>query len=222
MSGRWSACMIVESNETKGDLFYEEFYKKGGWSYSYWREYWWHRKQIVKRFGLRRGMSLLDAGCGNGFHTHLFKRMGFQSVGVDRSRAGIEWAKKHYPETIYHCCDLFDMPFAHNSFDVVLARGLSHYHYNLAGRKAITATAELLRFVKPGGLFSLVIITDLSGRKPVDDVWQNTLADYRKHMSLFSDEYQVDWYKGMAICSCRKEAEPVGAQTTREISIVGD
>jgi SAM-dependent methyltransferase len=170
---------------------------------------------VVKRFGLRRGQRVLEVACGSGFHTHLFNRMGFDCVGVDRSPAGIEWAKSHYPKWTYHCCDLHDMPVAHDSFDVVLARGCSHYHYHLFGRKALHTTAVLLRYLKPGGIFIMIIATDLSGSRKPDRHWDNTIADYQRHFSLFGDHYTVDWVKGMVICGLYRD-EAVTPQVVME------
>ena len=79
----------VQADPARGDSVYNEFYAKGGWKYSLWKEYWWHRRNIVRRFGLRSGMRILEVACGNGFHTNLLRRMGFNATGVDRSPAGI-------------------------------------------------------------------------------------------------------------------------------------
>ncbi len=187
-------------NQQRGDAFYDRFYANGGWQYSFWREFWWHRRHVFKRFRLRRGMRLLEAACGNGFHTDLFRRMGVDSVGVDRSPSGIEWARKHHPRSQYVCCDLREMPFEPASFDVVLARGCSFYHYDLFTDEALGTTSLLLRYLKSGGVFIMIIVTDRSGRRDADQVWQNTLDDYHRHFAAFNRPYSVDWVDGMAVC----------------------
>lgn len=197
--------MTVQADPQRADAFYDEFYRDGGWEYSRRRELRWHRRHFVKRFNLKRGVRILEVGCGAGFHTHLLNTMGFDCIGVDRSHTGIEWARDHYPDSTYHCCDIDEMPVEQNSFDVVLARGLSHYHYDLMNRQALQTTANLLRYLKPGGLFVLAIATDLSGRCEPEKIWQNTLEDYRKHFSFFGSDWTVDWHKGMAICGVRRE-----------------
>ena len=40
-------------NEQRGEAFYKDWYKTGGWKYSVWKEFWWHRCHVVKRFGLK-------------------------------------------------------------------------------------------------------------------------------------------------------------------------
>lgn len=202
--------MTVEADPKRADAFYDDFYESGGWKYSFFREYRWHRRNVVKRFALRRGMRILEVACGNGFHTNLFDRMGFRCTGVDRSRTGIEWARRHYPRSVYHCGDInAEMPVELGSFDAVLARGCSHYHYDLMSEQALGTTTHMMRYLKPGGVFIMVIVTDLSGRREPDKVWQNTLEEYQRHFSSFGRRWSVEWVKGMAICGLYQElAEP--------------
>lgn len=206
--------MTVEADPSRGDAFYNEFYQDGGWKYSYFKEYRWHRRNVVKRFHLKKGSRLLEVGCGNGFHTDLFRRMGFDAIGLDRSETGIAWAKTHHPRSTYHCCDLEDAPVQPGSFDIALARGLSSYHYNLMGEKAIDSTAGIMRFLKPGGLFVMVIITDLSGSREPNQVWQNRLNEYERHFALFGDQWSVDWVKGMAVCGLYNTGRKTGVDAS--------
>ena len=192
--------MAGEINPERGDAFYNQFYLSGGWKYSFWKEFLWHRRHIVKPFRLKRGMTMLEVACGSGFHTNLFRWMGFDCTGVDRSEGGIAWAKRHYPRASFECCDLREMPFDKTSFDVILARGCSHYHYDQQDPIALDTTARLARYLKPGGVFIMTIATDLSGRKESGKIWQNELDDYRRHFSSFGKKWSVDWAAGMVIC----------------------
>lgn len=192
-------------NEERGEAFYKDWYKTGGWKYSIWKEFWWHRRHVVKRFGLKRGGRMLEIACGGGFHTNLFNRMGFDCVGVDRSEAGIEWARSHYPKRRFHVCDFRNMPFKPASFDVVLARGFSFYHYDLTSAEALGATSTLIRYLKPGGVFIMIIVTDLSGKREADQIWHNTLEDYRLHFSSFARKWSVGWINGAAVCGLYNE-----------------
>lgn len=190
-----------QADAVRADDFYNAFYRDGGWKYSTWREFWWHRRHVVRRFQLRRGMRLLEVACGSGFHTNLFRRMGFAVVGVDRSTSGIAWARRHYPKCTFHCGDLLgELPVSQEAFDVVLARGCSHYHYDLMSEQAMATTARLLQYLKPGGVLVMVIVTDLSGRREGGRVWQNKIVDYEEHFSRFDRLYSVDWHNGVAIC----------------------
>ena len=86
---------------------------------------------------------------------------GYDCVGIDCSSVGIAEARKRFPKWTYHCCDLADMPLDPASFDVVIARGCSHYHYDLMSAIALDTTAHLSTFLKTGGLFIMIIVTNI-------------------------------------------------------------
>jgi len=195
----------VQADPARGDPVYNDFYAQGGWKYSFWKEYWWHRRHIVRRFRLRKGMHLLEVACGNGFHTNLLRRMGLDTLGVDRSAAGIAWARSHFPRTRYHRGDLFgELPVEPGTRDVVYARGCSHYHYDLMSDQALGTTRHLLQYLRPGGVFIMVIVTNLSGSREPDRIWHNTLDDYRRHFSSLGSDSSVSWVDGMAVCGLWK------------------
>jgi 2-polyprenyl-3-methyl-5-hydroxy-6-metoxy-1,4-benzoquinol methylase len=47
---------------------------------------------------LKPGARVLDVGCGNGFVSGIFLRLGCTVVGIDLSRQGIEWARRSYSQ----------------------------------------------------------------------------------------------------------------------------
>ena len=204
-----------EISDQAADAHYNEFYRDGGWKHSYRREYAWHKRNVARRFRLKRGMRMLEVACGAGFHTHVFNRMGFDCVGVDRSQSGIEWACEHHPKWTYHCCDFRAMPFPPASFDIVFARGFSYYHYDLAGPESHEATDTLMAHLKPGGLFVMIIATDLSGRREPGKIWQNTLNDYHDHFSSFGRRWSVAAVDGIAICGLWNEPLAVAESSER-------
>lgn len=153
-------------------------------------------------------MRMLEVACGNGFHTNVFRKMGFDCTGVDRSPIGIAWARLHHPKATYHCADIMgDMPVPRHAFDVVLARGCSNYHYDLHTEQALATTRHMLSYLKPGGVFVMIILTDLSGRKEPDKVWHNKLSDYEEHFRAFGLRYSVHWSKGRVICGIHSQAD---------------
>lgn len=188
--------------------FYDTFYEAGGWRYSLVREWRWHRRHVVRRFGLRRGMRMLEAACGLGFHTNLFNLMGFDCVGIDACETAILGAQNAYPKRRFHLCDAQgELPFDEGSFDVVVTRGCSLYHYDLASPETLETTPNLMRYLKPGGLFVLVIVSDLSGRCDPGKIWQNRLEDYRRHFERFDPSCTVDWHEGVVICGARRSEQ---------------
>lgn len=136
-----------------------------------------------------RKVSLLEIGCGEGWHASLFAFLGLQVTAVDLSEKAIENAEKRSidgnPRFLCRDAALLAEEFPPASFDVILARGLSWFHYNLTGvqeqtgRNAEEELKKLLPLLRPGGRFVLSITTDYSGdiRKSVlmhtaDSLWE--------------------------------------------------
>lgn len=195
--------MSHKPSVAKAREYYDRHYATGGWDYDFRTEKRWHKREVMKRFNLRPGMRMLEIACGNGFHTDVFNRLGLDCVGIDCSSVGIAEARKRFPKWTYHCCDLADMPFGAESFDVVIARGCSHYHYDLMSEIALDTTSHLSSYLRPGGLFIMIIVTNLSGSREPNKIWHNALGDYRKHFASFGRPWSVDWVDGLAVCGLR-------------------
>jgi len=187
--------------------YYDTFYAEGGWRYSLVREWWWHRRHFVRRFKLRRGMRMLEVACGMGMHTDLFCRMGFDCSGIDLCPTGISAAQQRYPRRDFRVADAkAALPWEPGSFDVIVTRGCSLYHYDLAAPGPRAATQNLWQYLKPNGLFVLIIVSDLSGSRDPVKIWQNRLEDYRMHFEPFDSACTVDWHRGLVICGARRRA----------------
>lgn len=78
-------------------------------------------KAVVKRrFRRFDGESVLDLGCGYGYYTDYFDRIGAHAIGVDGAEAMIQIAKARYPDSTFWVADLSDpLPFETASFDLV-------------------------------------------------------------------------------------------------------
>lgn len=210
--------MATQYDPQRAATYYEKFYENGGWQYSFWKEFWWHRRHIVKRFKLRRGMRMLEIASGSGCHTNVFNRLGLHCIGVDCSQTAVTHAHKRYPRWTFYCCDATEpLPVGLASFDVVFSRGYSPYHYDLTGEPAQSATRTLVRYLKPGGIFIMVIVTDLSGRRPPDAIWHNRLEDYREHFATFGERWAVDHVDGMAICALYHQPAEDGVIAAKEV-----
>ncbi len=64
-------------------------------------------------------MTVLDAGCGEGFVSSrlIDKRL----IGIDISRGALSMARQSSPGISIACSDIYRMPFRSNSFDLVMA-----------------------------------------------------------------------------------------------------
>jgi len=104
---------------------------------------------------LRRGMRLLDVGCGPGSITlGLAEVVGAgQVVGIDIQSALVEQARALAAargvsaNVSFEVADLYELPFPDASFDSAFANGvLMHL------REPVRALAELRRVLRPGGI----------------------------------------------------------------------
>lgn len=112
--------------------------------------------QILKG-RLTPGMSILDAGCGNGRNLVYFMRNDFSVYGVDRSAEAIKQIQAlaanvaTIAETNFRVESVDKMSFENEAFDVVLSSAVLHFAQNES--HWLTMVKEMWRVLKPGGLF---------------------------------------------------------------------
>ena len=107
---------------------------------------------------LAPGMSLLDAGCGNGRNLIYFMQNGYSVYGVDHSSDAItqiralaaELAPK-LPADNFRVESVDNLSFENESFDVVLSSAVLHFAKNEDHWHAMVR--EMWRVLKPGGIF---------------------------------------------------------------------
>ena len=94
-----------------------------------WDELCYHDPEklndILRRTGLRKGLRILDIGCGTGvLESYLLPYSPLQIVGVDISPGMIEKARSKYATPIvdFRCQDVRDI--RGESFDYIIAEGL--------------------------------------------------------------------------------------------------
>ena len=96
---------------------------------------------------------VLDLGCGLGSElAHLAQRGVALTVGIDRSIAALQRARRLHPAVAFVQADVLGLPFAQAGFDVVLDRGCFHY---LRAADRPRYAAEVRRVLRPGGRFLL-------------------------------------------------------------------
>jgi SAM-dependent methyltransferase len=86
------------------------------------------------------GGLFLDVPCGYGRFVSLFARLGMTAIEADVSRDMVQLAVENHPRYSGGrglCADIFDLPFADNTFDGVLCIRLFHHRYNNAERQRI-------------------------------------------------------------------------------------
>ncbi len=100
-------------------------------------------ERIAAHYDLRPGERLLDVGCGKGYLLYEFTRVvpGVAVTGIDVSRYGLAHAKPEVRQTLA-AADARRLPFADDSFDVVISLGTLH---NLSIEGVVAALREIER-----------------------------------------------------------------------------
>ncbi|PTQ09115.1 hypothetical protein CLG96_14765 [Sphingomonas oleivorans] len=95
------------------------------------------------------GKRVLDLACGTGYGSALLAQAGAEVTGVDISPEAIRMAKKRYgADVIFAIADCYDLPFADDTFDVVVANEMIEHVENHDG-----LIKEAKRVLTDGGLF---------------------------------------------------------------------
>lgn len=112
------------------------------------------RKFIINHFKSIQNKVILDAGCGNGEHTHILSQKGGSVVGCDGSVEMLKLAKSKYPSYRFDNVNLLNhMPYQNNEFDIVLCNLV------LMDIDPIdNVISEFYRIIKNNGVFFFSIV----------------------------------------------------------------
>jgi malonyl-CoA O-methyltransferase len=128
-------------------------------------------KHILPWLPNRNDLTVLDLGSGTGFFTDLLASTYENVIGLDISKSMLNFAKQNRDESILWLeADAHDIPLKDNSIDFIYSNLVMQWFDPLD--KAI---AEILRVLKPGGLFIFTTLVDgtlhelKSSWKQVDD-----------------------------------------------------
>jgi SAM-dependent methyltransferase len=94
----------------------------------------------------RRGMRILDAGCGAGGACVEADKIGCEIIGFDASAALLDIAPRRLPKGKFREGDIESLPFGNSEFDAVIAVNSVLY-----AADAAHATKELARVTRPEG-----------------------------------------------------------------------
>jgi len=109
------------------------------------------QKEILAQLPARKGLKILDVGCGAGFFSIILNQNGMEMTGIDITPEMIAeaklLAKKEKATADFIVMDAEQLNFPDNTFDAVIARNVT---WNLPHPEK--AYAEWIRVLKPGGI----------------------------------------------------------------------
>jgi predicted TPR repeat methyltransferase len=127
------------------------------------KEYEWHGHDVI--FGMcheymQAGDRLLDLGIGTGLASLPFAGVGVEIYGIDGSAEMLKICRTKNMAKELRQFDLRNTPFPYTDhlFDHIICCGVLHFFGEL---KPIFA--ETARIIKPGGLFTYIIVSPVEG-----------------------------------------------------------
>lgn len=104
---------------------------------------------FIAQFGLKRGATILDVGCGSGIASEPFVMNGFPVTGLDPSEAMLAAAAQRLPNATFVQGEAEALPFPNERFDVVISAQTFHW---VDRAKAL---AEAFRVLRRGGIIAI-------------------------------------------------------------------
>ncbi len=211
---------IDPSRQRTADAYDSMYRKENYFGYRRWL-YGPLLAALATKAGLKRGSTVLDAGCGQGFFAGLLSELGFTVTGVDVSAAGIEAANTRFGNktTSFRTGDIMSLPY-NSTFDCVYCRSCSLYNDDDLQRSNYVSDV-LLSYVKPGGVLIFAYYTKLSPRKTSSSWRYHQLAPIRQHFARYphaevysSLRFEAILFRGRTCTSALTRLNPLVSRLT--------
>lgn len=141
-------------------------------------------KHLMPWLPNRNDMTVLDLGSGTGFFTDILASRYQHVIGLDISTQMLNYAKAHRNKNIdWIEADAFNLPLQSESVDLIYSNLVIQWFDPLD--KAID---EILRVLKPGGLFIFTTLMD-GTLEELKTSWAQ--VDDEKHVNDFKTEQEI-------------------------------
>jgi SAM-dependent methyltransferase len=159
---------------------------------------------LVAFCGLKKGASILDVGCGQGFFSYLFSKQGMKVCGIDISETGVRKANNSYGRLgiSFAVSDIRTATFS-EPFDCIFVRSCSLYNTDDFRVKS-EITDRMLRHLKPTGTFIFVYNSNCSS-KPSPTWRYHSLDDVREHFGIYAN-VQIFFLTKITACLLRRHS----------------
>ncbi|MGK3140701.1 malonyl-ACP O-methyltransferase BioC [Pantoea sp. C2G6] len=129
------------------------------------------------------GPSLLDAGCGTGWYSRLWRERGKQVTALDLSPQMLQQARENHAAQHYLAGDIDALPLADNSMDLVWSNLAVQWSDDLD-----RALSQFRRVLRPGGTLLFSTLGDGSLQE-VHEAWSH--LDALPHANRFLSQPQI-------------------------------
>ncbi|MEN4101075.1 MAG: class I SAM-dependent methyltransferase [Anaerolineaceae bacterium] len=127
---------------------------------------------VLRKTGVRQGITVLDIGCGAGTFCRMAAKLGAQVSGLDASEALVEIARQRVPDGDFRTGEMEELHYPERAFDVVT--GFSSFQFAAnpvialreASRVSRTGTVVIAVFGKPEESESTALIAALGAFAP--------------------------------------------------------
>jgi SAM-dependent methyltransferase len=162
--------------------------------------------------GVEPPATALDVGCGPGALTaELALRLGPQNVAaIDPSEAFVEAARERNPGVDVRHAPAEEIPFADDTFDVVLAQLVVHFMAD-----PVAGLREMARATRPGGVVA-ACVWDYYGRtSPLSPFWDaleelDSAAENESHLAGAREGHLVELFGDAGIADVQQSSLSVG------------
>ncbi len=162
-------------------------------SYGYDNRFWifkaqleYVKTQLQKYIDIPQKITALDAGCGRGIHSQLLWNLGYRVTSFDINPSMLALTAKINQELILVQGSLMNMPFANQSFSVVVSIGTS-MHVPLI----ITMINEIYRILYRGG----IAVISIANKFSIYVLWTTRMnKSFVQHQRLYCRRQYNPWY----------------------------
>lgn len=150
-------------------------------------------KALLHRYGIQKGSSLIDIGCGNGLYSNLFYAHGLKVTAVDLSENAITYCSKKYGTGIdWKCSDVFSLAYE-NSFDYGFCSFFTFFNIFDTPEQGTKYVDSIMRYLRHHGILFFTWISDLSAIRLPDHRF-NIMNFTLQQMNGFFSNYRVESY----------------------------
>ncbi len=143
---------------------------------------------------IKKGIKVLDLGCGNGRVFELLKDLDIEYYGLDISRELINHAKKNVPNGHFLVGDLLETPYQDSYFDLVLSLATLHHIPSEAARNK--AIKEIYRITKPSGYILITSWYFWNKARFLKEIIKTYFKILLNISELDPGDFMMSWKKG--------------------------